>query len=193
MTLLRTQATEKQGGQLTPTLTPAVSETQSAPTPAHVPNETNAVAEPDLVLDPDTGVIGLLQPKDLTSPILGDIAVHDVTPMEAEEQLAFFRRCFLPEFPFVHIPESTTAKTLRQAKPFLWLVIMALTSRFAVRQFAMQATIWKIISQRAVVDYITNIDLLQGIICFNAWFVSVAADMANISLNLDKVAALQTG
>jgi hypothetical protein len=190
MTLLRTQATEKQGGHLTPTLTPGVSETQSAPTPAHIPNETSAAGEPDLVLDPDTGVIGLLQPKDLTSPILRDIAVHDVTPMEAEEQLAFFRRCFLPEFPFVHIPESTTADKLRKEKPFLWLVIMALTSRFAVRQFAMQATIWKIISQRAVVDYMTTIDLLQGIICFNAWLVFFVADMTNISLNLEKVLAL---
>lgn len=72
-------------------------------------------------------------------------------------------------FPFVHIPATMTASGLCEAKPFLWLVIMALTDKSASDQFGMEDTIWHIISQRVIREQWAGMDVLLGIICFNSW------------------------
>ncbi|KAM0814794.1 hypothetical protein AB5N19_00585 [Seiridium cardinale] len=58
---------------------------------------------------------------------------------------------------------------LRNVKPFLWLNIMALATKSVSQQFAMEETIWQIISQRIVVQHFANIDLLLGVVCFASW------------------------
>lgn len=132
---------------------------------------------PSLVLDRETSVVHLIRPDKLStypplqdSPILKDISTHYVSERQSEEQLAIFHQHFIPFFPFVHITNDTKAADLRLKKPFLWLVIMAVTNRNVGEQFAMEETIWKVISQRIVVQHHVSLDLIQGILCFAAWY-----------------------
>lgn len=82
-----------------------------------------------------------------------------------------FHKDFVTTFPFVYIAKNTKAADLRVHKPFLWLVIMAITNRNVAEQFAMEETIWKVVSQRIVVQHHVSLDLIQGLVCFAAWYV----------------------
>jgi len=132
----------------------------------------------DVVLDTTTGFVHIAlaapnsdSPGTPWSPILQDISLHKVPDGMAEEQLGVFRRSFLPMFPFIHIPSPVSAQELRRQRPFLWLVIMALTSTQVSQQFAMEETFWQIVSRRVVAQREASMDLLLGIMCFASWSV----------------------
>ncbi|KAF2726468.1 hypothetical protein EJ04DRAFT_530247 [Polyplosphaeria fusca] len=88
----------------------------------------------------------------------------------AEERLATFRSIFLPAFPFVSLPPELSSIELRRAKPFLWLVIMSLTTKSSIQQLAMGEIIREIMAKRVVVGCEKSLDLLLGIICYMGWF-----------------------
>ncbi|KAJ9130362.1 Zn2/Cys6 DNA-binding protein [Pleurostoma richardsiae] len=130
----------------------------------------------DVVLDTTTGFVHIAlaapnsdSPGTPWSPIFQDISLHKVPDGMAEEQLGVFRRSFLPMFPFIHIPSPVSAQELRRQRPFLWLVIMALTSTQVSQQFAMEETFWQIVSRRVVAQREASMDLLLGIMCFASW------------------------
>jgi hypothetical protein len=102
------------------------------------------------------------------------VAVHTISDSVANGQLDIFRNAFLSMFPLVHIPVTMSASELRQEKPFLWLVIMALTTKMVSEQFAMEETIWDIISKRIVRDQLADLDLLIGVLAFTCWSVSLS-------------------
>jgi hypothetical protein len=52
---------------------------------------------------------------------------------EADEFLKIFRTQMMEYFPFIIMSTSTTAKELRLQRPFLWLCIMAVTSKSSVQ------------------------------------------------------------
>ena len=142
------------------------------------------VRYPDVEIDVKDNVVHCLRPGDepndlpfgtgsSSSVVHDDVSAHQIPEQIANEQLETFRRAFISMFPFVHIPESMTASQLRQQRPFLWLVIMALTTKMVSQQFAMEETIWKIISSRVVSQHLADLDLLLGIICFGSWSVSL--------------------
>jgi hypothetical protein len=110
--------------------------------------------------------------------LLNDISAHKLSDEVADQQLEMFRRAFLPFFPVVYIPEIMSASYLRQQRPFLWLVIMSLTTKNMTQQSAMEYTIRQIISQRVVAEHEKNLDLLLGLICYLAWLVSVVILLA---------------
>ncbi|KAI1213591.1 uncharacterized protein F4807DRAFT_408342 [Annulohypoxylon truncatum] len=174
VSLLRSQAAEKQGQ--TPTQsqrhTPqSISEGASGGYGESI-SSMSVPENPDVALDTAASVVRLLRPATphmSPSPIYDDISVHRLQDGVAEEQLESFRRSFLTMFPFVHIPATTSAAELRREKPFLWLVIMALTPKMVSQQFAMEATIWHIISRRIVAQHFANLDLLLGVIGFASW------------------------
>lgn len=173
--LLRTQApaTERQVASSSPSAcvtTPSTSNsTASAP-----------VLNPDLVLDTVESFIDLLRPPESqdsedtassTSAIFHDASVHNVPASDAEKRLITFRRAFLPSFPCIHLPPTIKPAELSHQKPFMWLVIMSLTDRVMARQFAMEETIWKIISHRIVTQHHADLDSLLAIMCFSNWYV----------------------
>jgi hypothetical protein len=177
VSLLRSQAVEKQAQASRPT-------PQSAPTGDNMPSAPRALvdyadsmtptsaANPDVLLDTTASVIHLLRPaspRASISPILHDVSIHVITDRLAEEQLDSFRRAFLSICPVVHIPSTLHSAELRHQKPFLWLVIMSLASKSVSEQFAMEETIWRIISQRIMSQHFADIDLLLGVICFASW------------------------
>ncbi|KAI2467660.1 hypothetical protein F4781DRAFT_302295 [Annulohypoxylon bovei var. microspora] len=198
VTLLRSQAAEKQGQAQTPSqrLTP---QSTSEGTPGGYGDSMSSMSaqeNPDIAIDTAASVVHILRPVSppmLPLPIYDDISIHNLPERVAEEQLDTFRRFFLSMFPFVHIPTTTSAAELRREKPFLWLVIMALTPKMVAQQFAIEATIWHIISRRIVAQHFIDLDLLLGVICFASWshyfkkdkpFMSMLSQIA-ISLALE--------
>lgn len=144
------------------------------------PNFCHGPKGPNIMIDCDNSVFHLVRPDKLCtypplhdSPILKDISTHVLSERQSEELLAIFRKDFLIFFPFVHISKDAKAADLRIHKPFLWLVIMAVTNRNVAEQFAMEETIWKVVSQRIVIQHHVSLDLLQGLICFASWYVTL--------------------
>lgn len=130
--------------------------------------------DPDLLVTLSPSVVQFLRRTDhgaALSTIFADVIVHNVPVRIADESLDTFKRAFLSTFPFFHIPAAMTSAELLMQKPFLWLVIMALTAKNAAQQFAMEETIWDIISKRIVVQQHASLDLLLGVICFASWCV----------------------
>lgn len=174
VSLLRSQAAEKQAQQHTPESLPGgalAGYTDSmSPTPVSIPVREH----PDIAIDTTATIVHLLRPSTPTSPspIFDDVSVHKIPEAAAEELLDSFRNAFIPMCPVVHIPISTSSAELRRERPFLWLVIMALTSKMISQQFQMADTIWRIISHRVVLQHIVDMDLLLGIVCFATWSVS---------------------
>ncbi|KAI0121427.1 hypothetical protein F4776DRAFT_630812 [Hypoxylon sp. NC0597] len=174
VTLLRSQAAEKQAQSQTQSQRQTPQSINEG-TPGSLGDSTSSMPgreNPDLVLDTAASIVHILRPETplmLPSPILEDVSVHQVPDGIAEEQLDTFRRVFLSTFPFVHIPITMSAAELRRQKPFLWLVIMALTTKMVAQQFAMADTIWHIISLRIVSQHLASLDLLLGVIGFASW------------------------
>jgi hypothetical protein len=138
-------------------------------TPQETP--TGTVVNPIVAIDPDNGLVTLLSTgtSDLTTSVLQDTSIHKISNMVAEEQFNTFRRSFIPVFPFIHVPVTMSALEFRSQKPFLWLVIMALTSKMVSQQFFLEETMWKIISRRIIQEHAVNVDLLLGVVCFASW------------------------
>lgn len=130
--------------------------------------------DPDLLVTLSPSVVQFLRRTDhgaALSTIFADVIVHNVPVRVADESLNIFKRAFLSTFPFVRIPATMSSAELLMQKPFLWLVIMALTAKNAAQQFATEETIWDIISRRIVVQQHASLDLLLGVICFASWYV----------------------
>jgi hypothetical protein len=99
------------------------------------------------------------------------VSEHKLLEEVAEAQLNAFIHTFLPFCPFVYIPILTTAADLLVEKPFLWLVIMSMTTRSMAEQRAMGDTICQIVAQNVVAKHEKSLDLLLGLICYLNWSV----------------------
>ena len=102
-------------------------------------------------------------------PMVDEVPGYGIPDCVAEEQLNMFRQVFLPMFPFVHIPADTSASELHRQKPFLWLVIMSLTTKSAADQLAMGEIIRQSVSQKVVAKGDKSLDMLLGLICYLGW------------------------
>lgn len=158
---------EPDGGSSVPLLT--VSEADVESTPHSLPSP--PVQDPGLTIDMNTNVVHLLRsssPDIAPSSVAEDVAVFkSISEQAAEENLQTFQQSFISMFPFVHI--KVGAAELRERKPFLWLVIMSLSTKLVSQQFVIEEIIWHVISKRIVVQHLANLDLLLGVICFASW------------------------
>lgn len=145
---------------------------QQEPSPAttvHHLSPPLATPEPDVAVDTDSGIIYFLPVRPAPSPILDDVSSYRISASEAQKRLEVFRTYFLAYTPFVHIPPDTTPTELLQKKPFLWFMIMALSTKDVGEQFRMESTLWHIVSRRIICEHLGDLDLLQGLICFGIW------------------------
>lgn len=92
--------------------------------------------------------------------------------MEAEEYLTNFQTSKLQYFPFVYIPFKTSSELLRKERPFLWLCVMAVSSKSTVQQQMLGTRIRQTIGQKMVVNSEKNIDLFLGLLTFIGWYGS---------------------
>lgn len=92
------------------------------------------------------------------------------SPVEAEQNLLHFQTYKSKYFPFMSLPSTTTAKQLRQDRPFLWLCIMAVGSKSTSQQQALGSRIRQTIAQELVVQSERSIDHLLGLLTFIGWY-----------------------
>ena len=90
---------------------------------------------------------------------------------EAEKYLNIFRSHMATYFPFIFVPEPTTAHELRRDRPFLWLCIMSVASTSTVQQKELAKEIKITMGREILVEGKNNLDLLLGILVFVAWCV----------------------
>jgi hypothetical protein len=145
----------------------------------------NTAHNPDVVIDTSTSVVHLYPANSqvFSFPVFNDVSIHQISSRIAEEQLDTFRGTFIPMFPFVHIPVTLSASDLRHQKPFLWLVIMCLSTKRVSQQFAIEETIWQIISRRIVVEHLQTLDLLLGVVCFATWYVTMITIQSSVMVH----------
>ena len=102
------------------------------------------------------------------------VSRHHIQEEAAEEQLNTFRHVFLPFFPFVYVPEPVRAADLLVQKPFLWLLIMSLTTKSIAQQLSMCETIREVVARKAVADHDRSMDILLGLVCYLGWLVYIS-------------------
>ena len=101
--------------------------------------------------------------------------VKDFEPSsdEAEECLKIFRQQMINYFPFIMVPEATSANELRRDRPFLWLCMMSVTSKSSEQQKALGREVRITMGREILIEGRNNIDLLLGILVFVAWYASL--------------------
>ncbi|PYH65324.1 Zn(II)2Cys6 transcription factor domain-containing protein [Aspergillus vadensis CBS 113365] len=99
-----------------------------------------------------------------------DCGTAEPTLSQAEEYLSIFVTQKLPYLPFVYFPPGTTAQQLRSDRPFLWLCIMAVTSKSPSQRRTLCDRIRETVAQRMVHDcYGRDLDFLLGLLVYIAW------------------------
>ncbi|KAI0873121.1 hypothetical protein GGS24DRAFT_464915 [Hypoxylon argillaceum] len=175
VSLLRSQVVEKY--PLAPNSTPASHNTPSdtSVTTAYSRSAIPAPSrDPDILVDMTTSAVRLVRPASPPptssfNPILEDVLAFEIPEKLEEAQLYTFRSAFLPMFPFVYLSPTVSATQLRHQKPFLWLVMLCLTTKSVSQQFDLEKMIWDIISRRIVSEHLADLDLLLGVVCFASW------------------------
>ncbi|KAE8371756.1 hypothetical protein BDV26DRAFT_286513 [Aspergillus bertholletiae] len=82
-----------------------------------------------------------------------------------------FRTVKMPHFPFVIIPDSMNAITLRQNYPFLFVVIMAVSTEDKLAlQKDLDREVKRTVSLRIIMNNERNIDLPLGLLVYTAWY-----------------------
>ncbi|KIV85104.1 hypothetical protein PV11_00839 [Exophiala sideris] len=127
----------------------AASETIGGPYISTPPSNSNAA-----LLDPITCVQQFIKDDDEAALILDAYQTH----------MSLY-------FPFVAIPVRQTVHELKQLKPFLFMVIMTVGCRHDVlRQTTLARKVREQISHKLLLNGEQNLDLLQGLLVFIAWY-----------------------
>lgn len=103
-----------------------------------------------------------------TSNLLG----FEPSIKEAEEYLNAYIELKAPYFPLLVFQTATTALQLRQEKPFLWLCIMAISSKSSEQQKVLNKEIRLTIGREILLEGKNNFDLLLGLLVYTAWYVA---------------------
>ncbi|CEI62223.1 unnamed protein product [Fusarium venenatum] len=130
----------------------------------------------DLDLDIDTlgvnRILGSSLPRSFAPRQSLDVIDHGfITLEEAQTLLDNYRTRAVPHFPFVPIAPDTTIQSLKTAKPFLFMCIMATMKvdnctiqRQIGEEVRMQA------HQRVLMQSESSLELLQGLLVYIAWY-----------------------
>jgi hypothetical protein len=95
--------------------------------------------------------------------------VYELPLDEADRFLTDFRTQKLTKFGFIHIPASTTAQRLREERPFLFLTIMAVSSKSSSQRQLLGQEIKQTIAKEMLVENEGNFDILLGLLVFLTW------------------------
>ena len=79
--------------------------------------------------------------------------------------ITYMSKCF----PFVYLPPTVTAQQLRQERPFLFLCIMAISSKSASQQQILGDHVRQRLAQELLLNSNKSIDILQGLLTFVGW------------------------
>ncbi|PYI12968.1 hypothetical protein BO99DRAFT_447990 [Aspergillus violaceofuscus CBS 115571] len=90
-------------------------------------------------------------------------------PAEAEANWELYRTRYLALLPVVHCAPTLTARGLRQARPFFWTCVMAVTCRDGTRQEGLGRAVREMAAREVVVEGRRTVDLLLGLLCLIGW------------------------
>ncbi|KAE8150921.1 hypothetical protein BDV25DRAFT_139356 [Aspergillus avenaceus] len=94
-----------------------------------------------------------------------------LTVAQANLLLDKFRAVKMPKFPFVIIPEKANAISLQQESPFLFSVLMAVSTEDPPDlQDQLDRVVKQNISNRLIMGCERNIDILSGLLVYTAWY-----------------------
>lgn len=93
---------------------------------------------------------------------------EDISDVEADNCFAYFRSK-LKYFPFMHIPSDLTVTRLREERPFLWLCILAVSTKSSARQISLGSKIRRLIAEKLLIHHERSIELLLGMLAFQGW------------------------
>ncbi|KAH8888428.1 hypothetical protein GQ53DRAFT_843406 [Thozetella sp. PMI_491] len=136
--------------------------------PAQIGPQAEAVALPPPPSNPSTYAGSNSTAPTPTSSGLSP-AAFEPSVEEVDEGLGIFRTRMLKFFPFLHLTDDI--QWLRQERPFLFLCIIAVSSKSTPRRFALCKEIKQTLAQRIFLDGqgLVNLDLLLGLLTFLSW------------------------
>ena len=92
----------------------------------------------------------------------------DPTLKEADDCLKTFRNEISKYFSFLILPASISAQLLRIERPFLWLCIMAISSKSSKQQMELGLEIRLTLGRKLLVEGEKSLDLLLDILTYTA-------------------------
>lgn len=129
----------------------------------------NELQLPEVVQEVDTGI-----PTTAESTIPATARHEVATLLDAglEEHLRTYRRMSAENFPFVIVPEQTSAALLSQKRPLLARAIAIVASWSSPNeQSARRALFLHELSSRFFIKTERSLDLLQALLVYFAWYV----------------------
>lgn len=101
----------------------------------------------------------------------GDVIEDGILTMERATHLVnIYKTTLTTHFPFVVVPPQTSAETLRQEKPFLFLAILASSSFHDMPlQRILGSVLKQTVNERTIQGDTASFELLQGLLVFLAW------------------------
>ena len=109
------------------------------------------------------------------SPGQAQLTSNNEGNMFPDALLYNYRHNMAPQFPFVIVPDRTSAAELSQRKPFLYKVLLMVSSYPDKKgQIKMVHEIFQYLSARMIIENETSFDLLQGLLVLMAWSVPSA-------------------
>ncbi|OLN97615.1 hypothetical protein CCHL11_00954, partial [Colletotrichum chlorophyti] len=156
-----TARTQTEGHRLTPCTGSTVSGENRPSTSRVSPVISPETYESRHVPTPDEGI-----PSSSWQLVPGFI----ITIEKAEESLSIYRTRMVPNFPFVPIDPSVTAKELHSQKPFLfWCIMQAVVPLTAPVQTAVGDWVCQYVALHLVVNKEKSLDMLQALVVYLAW------------------------
>jgi len=166
--------------------------------PAHAPANANVVAR-NGPPTPDDSVEESQRSLEQSIPRDSYTSSTQLYPMETAEELvqclSTYREGMFPFLPAVYINPAATPDELSSQRPFLWLVIRAITSKNSSRQNALVKQIQRTLGQSMLVEGKKSLDLLLGLIVLTAWgqyYISIKP-LASALLHLATSLAAELG
>jgi hypothetical protein len=108
-----------------------------------------------------------------TPASLTNSANHAEYPLETDEELQecldTYRSKMTHYFPVVVLSSSITVLEMQETRPFLWLVIRAISSTSPLRQRHLGQELKRALGQEMLVEGTKSLDLLLGILVFCGW------------------------
>lgn len=86
-----------------------------------------------------------------------------------EEALNIYRTQMVPYFPVVVIKANVTMDVLRKNRPFLSLVIRAITSKDLKRQASLGIEVRRVLGREVLIESTKSLDLLLGLLVYGSW------------------------
>lgn len=89
----------------------------------------------------------------------------------ANELLHRFRMHIAPYFPFIVLPETTTAEEYCAERPCHYIAILTVASRDAVQQKALGKMVLRQLAERMFINGERSLDLLLGALTYGSGYV----------------------